>query len=336
MSDGGDYREDEYESMDEYELLESLENEDKDSRRSSKSKISIIIGGLLLGALAVFLLSDNQVKAPLLPTPKTGKVLPKIAPPEAEPKKEGNADQEVAKKEKKPESVDERLAKLQQQNLIGEDLAAPGTIGENAPNATGDEPKPQATATTKKQEEVSPKPLLVKAETRPKSAGGAKPVASAGKGPYAIKVIATPNAVQALDRRDKLEALGYKAKITKKGKVRQNLYMVESGSFDSVRSAARQSQRFANSGFQSKVSYVGEKKKVVLSLGSFSNRDTAEKLADRAYKAGFRVKVKKRSEPQDLYLVRVGAYQTKSEAEKAIAQLRRHGFSSIGVDKLAR
>ena len=329
MSDRGDYHEDEYESMDEYELLESLENEEKKSNRSSKSKIITIVGGLLLGAVAVFLFSDKAVEAPPPATPPVTKnVLPKIPPPETGQKNVATATPEVTKKKSKPESVDERLAKLQQQNLIGEDLSAPGAIGENSSKATGEENKSSSktTVVTKKHEEVSAKPQLVKASTQ------SKPVTPTGKGPYAIKVMATPSAVQALDRRDKLEALGYKAQITKKGRVIQSLYSVETESFNSIGAAARQSQHFAHAGFQSKIAYVGERKKVVLSLGSFTNRGSAEKMADRASKAGFKIKVKQRSEPQDLYLVKVGEYKTKLEADQAVASLHRHGFSAIGVD----
>ena len=328
MSDRGDYHEDEYESMDEYELLESLENEEKKSNRSSKSKIITIVGGLLLGAVAVFLFSDKAVEAPPPTTPKAGNSLPNIPSPETEKNNVATATPEVTKKESKPESVDERLAKLQQQNLIGEDLSAPGAIGENTSKANVEENESslKTTAVTKKHKEVSPKPRLVKANTQ------SKPGTPTGKGSYAIKVMATPSAVQALDRRDKLEALGYKAQITKKGRVRQSLYSAETESFNSIGAAARQSQHFAHAGFQSKIAYVGKRKKVVLSLGSFTNRGSAEKMADRASKAGFKVKVKLRSEPQDLYLVKVGEYKTKLEAEQAVASLHRHGFSAIGVD----
>ena len=270
MSDRGGYHADEYESMDEYELLESLDNEGKKSGRSSKSKIFTIVGGLLLGALAVYLFSDKGASVLAPPIQEAENVLPKIDPVEVEPKKEPSADPEPSIQEKKPESVDERLAKLQQQNLIGEDLAAPGAIGEEPPDTTvkKSEPESPAIPTPKTRKEVTPKHSPVKT---------AKPDAPIENGPYSVKVIATPNAVRALERRDRLEALGYRAQIIKKGRAIQSRYAVETESFTSIGAAARQSQHFAHSGFQSKIAYVGARKKVILSLGSFSSRKLAEK-----------------------------------------------------------
>lgn len=339
MPDRGVHHDDEYGSVEEYELIESLKDDDKGGAHSGGSKFLVIIGGLLLGAAAVFFLSEDATEKPaakpapsarapekrkiIIPETPAAKITPepvKEAPPKPPP------DPPVPVKKNVTETVDDKIAKLMELNQIDKDLKAPGSV-------TDDEAQDQQPETTAKTvaPEPAPAPLKKVVSTTAKPDRTKSAIQDADTGTYTVIVFATADVAKAQDRRDKLMALGYRSWIARKGKVKQTTYTVETGRFNSVRQAARQSQSLANAGFHSRVTYLNSRHDVTLTLGSFRTLIAAEKLASRADKAGFDVRLEKRSDPQDLYVVRVGRYKTIVEAQGAERKLRKNKIQTRGI-----
>jgi hypothetical protein len=226
MPDMGDHHDDEYESVDEYELIESLEEEIADSAHSGGSKISVIIGGLLLGAAAVFFLSEDTKVQPVakpasvtkasakrdIKVQKAPQAKPAPKPEKKTPSKVAS-DPAVPVKKSGKATVDDKIAKLLELNQIDKDVEAPGAV-------TGQKTKFKQTETPAVAPTPEPEPAPAIKIVAIKQPDKLPPTTEEpDSGPYTVRVFATPDAALAQDWRDRLMALGYRSQIAQKGKV---------------------------------------------------------------------------------------------------------------------
>ncbi|MGK7345489.1 MAG: SPOR domain-containing protein [Candidatus Nitrospinota bacterium M3_3B_026] len=152
------------------------------------------------------------------------------------------------------------------------------------------------------------------------------------KTPYSVTVTATMDAVGALRLRDDLRSRGFDSWISI-GKARKNLYRVELGEFGSIREASGLSAALAEAGFPTRTSYITGGERVTLVAGAYEREGQARSLADRIRGRGFSPAVVNRKGPLDLYIVRVGRYESKAEAERTEETMRRAGYSIRGVGR---
>lgn len=149
--------------------------------------------------------------------------------------------------------------------------------------------------------------------------------------PYSVMVTATTDAVGALRLRDDLRRRGFDSWISI-GKARKSVYRVELGKFGSIREAAGLSGALAEAGFPTRTSYV-EGGRVTLVAGAYERESLARSLAERIRSRGFNPAVAHRSGPFDLYIVRVGEYGSRAEAENTEEAMRRAGYTPRGVGR---
>lgn len=158
-----------------------------------------------------------------------------------------------------------------------------------------------------------------------------KPVEKDDKwAPYSVQLLATTDAVEALGFRDDLLRRGFDSWISM-GKVKKNVYSIECGEFESIKAASGLSGALSSAGFSTRTSYVKGGSRVTLVAGVYDDGGKAGRLAERIRAAGFPALVKNRRGPLDLYLVRVGRYKSRVEAERALETMKRSGYRTLGV-----
>ena len=157
-----------------------------------------------------------------------------------------------------------------------------------------------------------------------------KPMVEKKDAPFSVQVIATSDAVEALDFRDKLSRRGFESWISM-GKVKRNTYSVECGEFSSIKEAAPLSRQLAAAGFAPRTSYINNRTQVTLVVGLFDSQERSIALAERIKAAKLPVRVIRRDAPVDLYHVRVGKYTTLAEAKRSEESVRMAGFETRGV-----
>ena len=103
--------------------------------------------------------------------------------------------------------------------------------------------------------------------------------------------------------------------------------------FDSIREAATLSARLAAAGFENRAAYLSSGKRVTLLIGSFTDKSAAESLTRKATAAGFDARMRLHADTRNLYMVRVGKFKTREEAQSAMVEVRRAGFHPEGITK---
>lgn len=330
------------------DLYEDLDKSlDQNRAKSRKIKAMILVGVVVgLGMAHYFsyiqLPLDKLMSIPApapapAPAPKV-KVAPKPEPPKVEQTAlPQEPDSPPAQEEAiSPEQVDERLAALNKMNLIEEDISSHKE--QTAPPVV----KVQPSQTNKPDAEEPPKAPAIQPDNPPAPAEGNKGKAESSASPpdinkeesdtYAVQVVATTDAMSALEIRDKLAAQGRQPWIAT-STTPHSSYRVEVGVFGTIKEAASLSVTMAEAGFENRAAYLSGGKMVTLVIGSFANREDGARLALKAKTAGFEAKVRLRSETKNLYMVRVGKYKSHKEAQDAMNAIRKSGFHPEGITK---
>ncbi|MDH5509026.1 MAG: SPOR domain-containing protein [Nitrospinota bacterium] len=345
------------------DLYEDLDRSLAQNRARSRKRKSLIVGGVLVGlGMAYYFSYVQPLQETSLLQPAPAPVV-KTAPPEIErPAAEQSAtddqaavaDAAVADQAEAeepagqtqqteastdevldPRQVDERLAALNKMNLIKEDMSATNpkpspppvrrldvSSRENPDGATPVESVPV--------EEPSPAAEVKIPESSPSA--DPSPVEEPEGALYTVQVIATVDALVALETRDKLAEKGHKPWIAT-SPAKQRAYRVEVGVFKTIREAASLSARLGSAGFQNRAAYLSGGNMVTLVLGSFQKEVEGERLAKKASAAGFDARVRLRSDTKNMYMVRVGKFKTRQEAQDAMVEVRKAGFHPEGITK---
>ena len=148
--------------------------------------------------------------------------------------------------------------------------------------------------------------------------------------PFSVQVMATSDGVKAIELRDELMAKGFDAWIST-GKVKKRLYRVESGEFKSIREASSLSGALGEAGFASRIAHIKNKSRVTLVVGAFGDRAAAKRLAARVKSARLPARVEDRSGLTDFFIVRVGKYRTRDEADRKAESVKKAGYEVMGV-----
>lgn len=305
-------------------LLEDFESELVADDKARKKRRLLIFVGVIAGAAIWFFLSS---KGNDLPPDK--KVVQQAKPSE---------------KKEEAENIEQLIAKLHEQNKIDEDFKAPGALMDNKPmepsalkkEAEPDKaPEPEAVAKIEPEEALKVEETtieeidLTEAAPLPLSpvAVLASPVA---KERYSVQVIATMDALTALEERDKLIKRRFEAWISM-GKSKQNVYRVESGEFKSIQEASSLSAVMAQAGFVTRTAYIKGGSRVTLVAGTFEDERNAKRLNKRIASSGFPSRISNKPDIHTLYLVRVGRYKSMREAINVKEKVRRAGFPILGI-----
>ncbi len=375
---GSDYGDDEFEKFDEFDenLLEDFENELAEEESSRKRKLFAIIGGLMVGAVVTLIVVGTGTKEEVISEPvtqpqsemtetttspepeKTEDVAAReketsqeiAAPQEAtdetvtkEPVKE-EAEKEVAEVIEPvdaKEDIESQIAKLQEGNLIGKDVDAPGMISENQLVSAGaDAVKPDESAQpiepakentiepTAEQQNAPVKTEQVTASPKPD-----KPTEVIAKKPihtYSIHVLSTTDLSKARAARSDLLQRGYDSGILT-GKIMQDVFRVQSGKFKSVREASRLLGLLANDGFHSRTSYLKGGAGVTIEVGVFSSRSQAEKLVRKLKASGYESKIEESETPINLYHLRLGKYKSNAAANRVNRKMIDLGYQPLKI-----
>jgi cell division protein FtsN len=212
-----------------------------------------------------------------------------------------------------------RLTELNKENLIQEDINA--SKMESARVIPG---KKKSSSGSGKLKNQSPP-----AEPR-KATAQAPRRETGGSGVYTVQMIATTDALKALETRDRLAAAGHKPWIAN-GSSNVDTYRVEVGIYGSIREAAPHSAKMAAEGFANRPAYLAGGARVTLALGVFAEEAEAQKLTSRAKAAGLDARMRRQADAKSLYMVRVGKFKTKNEAHDAMVDIRKSGFNPMGI-----
>lgn len=325
------------------DLLEDFENELAKEEQSKKRKMTVIAVGLFVGIGIALSFADIDWSEFTTVEPPT--VVKALEPQKVYEEKpvpiKTVATPEPVEKKQKAENLEAEIAKLQEKNMIEEDLKAPGVLkAEKVPEPAP--PTQEPVSAQKKDPTLVPAPVVAPVEEE-KPAPTKKPVvakepvvvkeSSSFTGTFSVQVVATTDAVRALEVRDKLNKQGYYAWIST-GRVKKSLFKVESGSFKSIRDAASLSRRLSIAGFRSRTAYKNGKKMVTLELGMFENDQHAKDLSNRLAAQGFESTIETIDTPIELYIVREGKYKSIEEARSADKRLTKTGYRPLGVNRV--
>lgn len=223
------------------------------------------------------------------------------APPKP-PVKMKTADKKPAQVEPQAPQPDAEMEAVNKKNIIEEDSKAPGVVTASAPSPA---------------KEGAPSTGSKSAPTQAEKPSG-----------IVLQAVATSDPVTAAVARDDLNAKGFKSWISI-GVVKNSLFVVEAGEFNSVKDAEPQKEKLVKAGFEPRIGRAGGK--AVLVAGVFMDKAGADSAADRVKSAGLSPKVVNRKEPSDLYIVRVGPYGDEAEAKKAGESMKTAGYAQTSV-----
>ncbi len=195
--------------------------------------------------------------------------------------------------------------------------------------------------------EVSPK-MAKRAEARPETAKPAETLAKAEKPtPEPLAKVAKPRvktkieysvqvATLVLERnvlalKERLEKLGY-SPIIRKTTARIPRHRVFGGEFSSREEVEQTARRLNVDGFPSKLVNI-EGGKFRLEVGSFLRLNEAIDVAHRLQKKNYTAKIVSKAAFTPVHQVRVGKYENRPEALKALEVLKKKGFAPLIVKR---
>ncbi len=330
------------------DLLEDFENEIATEEKARKRKRTIIIAGLVVGIATALSMANIDwseftstgpepvATVEIKKTPSVEKPLPVKKVSKPAPVK--------APEETKTENIEAEIAKLQEKNMIADDFKAPGMLTDEKQPAPEKEvvstPEPEVPTKVEKTPAAAKEPVVeqkVELEKTVSPPEKAEPIdipePSLGSGTFSVQVVATTDAVRALETRDKLNKQGFYAWIST-GRVKKSLFKVEAGLFKSIREASPLLRKLASAGFKSRIAYKNGKKNVTLELGVFENERYAKSLGEQLGAKGFEVRIETIDKPIELYIVREGKYKSTKEAGEADKRLTKTGYRTLGVNRV--
>ena len=154
-----------------------------------------------------------------------------------------------------------------------------------------------------------------------------------GKGErrYAVQVASLVMERNALSLKERLEKLGY-SPVLRKTTVPLTRHWVRVGEFTNRGEAEGEARRLNVDGFPSNIVDLGQGK-FTLEIGSVFHLNDAIDLARSLEKKNYAPKIVSKPAPTPLHQVRVGEYRDRSEALKAIEELKGQGFAPILVQQ---
>lgn len=327
------------------DLLEDFENEIATEDKARKRKRTIVIAGLLVGVVTALSMADidwsefTSTGSEPVATVEIKKTSPAEKPVPVKKVAEP-ADIEVSKKTE-PENIEAEIAKLQEKNMIADDFKAPGMLTDEKQPAPEENvvvaPEPEVVKEVEKTPAVAKEPEVTQKAVAPEVIQKTEPIdipkPSLGTGTFSVQVVATTDAVRALEIRDKLNKQGFYAWIST-GRVKKSLFKVEAGLFKSIREASPLLRKLSSAGFKSRIAYKNDKKNVTLELGVFENERHAKSLGEQLGAKGFEIHIETIDKPIELYIVREGKYKSTKEADEANRRLIKTGYRTLGVNRV--
>lgn len=189
----------------------------------------------------------------------------------------------------------------------------------------------------------SPKPLTKQAPARHTVQGhkpppekpapqrlamAAKPTVEPEK-PYSVQVASLVIERNAFSLKKRLEKLGYRPSI-EKTTAPITRHRVYAGEFSSREEAELTARRLGVDGFASNL-VTTEKRKFALEVGWSYNLNEALDLAHSLHKKNYTSKIVSKKSPTSVHVVRVGAYEDRSDAVRASEVLKTKGFAPLVV-----
>jgi cell division septation protein DedD len=185
-------------------------------------------------------------------------------------------------------------------------------------------PKEEVPPVTKGPPESPPSPAEAPA---PKPTARVREPEVTGKTGYTVQVAALVVERNALSLKERLEKLGY-SPVIHVTTARITRHRVYAGEFVGREEAERTMRRLNVDGFPSKL-VEGEGGKVFVQVGSFLKIDEAIDLARELQQKNHTSKIVSGPVPTRIHAVRVGAYESRSEAVGTLDALRSHGFAPV-------
>ena len=178
----------------------------------------------------------------------------------------------------------------------------------------------------------SPKPAMPPAQLEqpaPKPMAKAPEPTVTVERPYRVQVASLVVEQNALSLKEKLEKLGYSTSIlrTTAPITRHRVYAGEFRNRDEAEETAR---KLGVDGFPANV-VVTEQREFALEVGWSFNLDEAIDLAYNLQQKQYRSRIVSQAGPTPVHVVRVGAYEDRSEAVRTSEALRAKGFSPLIV-----
>lgn len=366
---GSDYGDDEFEKFDEFDenLLEDFENELAEEESSRKRKLFAIIGGLMVGAVVTLIVVGTGTKEEVVSEPVT-QPQTEIAETSVQPEPEKTENVAAREKEmpqeisapqpatsetviKEPvkeetekevveanepvdakEDIESQIAKLQEENLIGQDVDAPGMLPDDQQASAGAAPaKPdESDQPIEPAKENTIKPTAEQVTASPKPDKPTEVITKKPTHTYSIHVLSTTDLSKARAARSDLLQRGYDSWILT-GKIMQDVFRVQSGKFKSVREASRLLGLLANDGFHSRTSYLKGGAGVTIEVGVFSSRSQAEKLVRKLKASGYESKIEESETPINLYHLRLGKYKSNAAANRVNRKIIDLGYQPLKI-----
>lgn len=184
------------------------------------------------------------------------------------------------------------------------------------PSPPPETPEPQARLTTQKKPTGTPLPETPKPQETIEYE-------------YSIQVATLVLESNVVSLKAQLERLGYRP-IIQKTTARITRHHVFGGEFTSRQEAERTAHRLLNDGFASTV-VEGQGGSFLVEVGSFLRLDEAIDLAHRLQKKTYTPKIVSQTASTPVHEVRVGAYQDRAEALRALESLRKEGLAPLIV-----
>ncbi len=291
----------------------------------AKALVSIgVVGIVLTGALYWY---THRPSAAPLPSPPPQAVtrpqplqpLTPLEPPEVKP--------EVVKPPvaaKTPESVKQQAVvppKVEPSRAETPNVGVPSKVPlEVAKPPAPPQQSPKPAATLAQAEKPTPKPLAEATEPEGKR-----------EKRYTLQVATLVLERNALTLKKRLEELGY-APIIHKTTAPIARHRVFGGEFSSREEAEQTVGRLNADGFSTDLVELDDGK-FGLEVGSYSSLNRAIDLAQSLQKKNYTPKIISETAPTPVHVVRVGEYEDRSEAVKALEALKRQGFTALIVTR---
>ncbi|MFQ5802057.1 MAG: SPOR domain-containing protein [Candidatus Methylomirabilales bacterium] len=187
---------------------------------------------------------------------------------------------------------------------------------------------------------AKPKPTerVARAEKPPTQTRVQKPssptlqtIPAQGKGPFTVQVASLVINRNALALKKRLAQLGYTPVVHMTTSLISQ-HRVSVGEFVSHDEAERTARRLNVDGFPSNMVKGGDGK-FRLEVGSYYNLNKAIDLAHTLQEKNYTPKVASKAVPTPVHQVRVGEYESRAEALKALEALKKQGFAPIIVKR---
>ncbi|MBI5816702.1 MAG: SPOR domain-containing protein [Nitrospinae bacterium] len=221
----------------------------------------------------------------------------------------------------KAEEISGKIKADEGKNLIDEDTNPPGAVKESEAVESD-----KAVALAEKQDAAG-QTKATAAGPKGKDTGDKQPAPE-----FSVQVMATSDVAMALATKEAISQKGVGNPFVSIGKIKESVYLVQAGEAVSTADAAGLKDKLINAGFEAQAQAAGNGKSVV-TAGVYSSRKDAESQSGKLAKAGFKAKVTGKKDSSDLYIVKVGGFKTRTEADKAGQSLKAAGFPVMDAAK---